>query len=84
MPKRLDGGARRSISSNGCSTTGPSSCCCLVLADLVDYMDSIGLPIEEHTASYLDGCRQAGTVFGSYGSLPCCVVALHQATLAAC
>jgi len=40
------------------------------LADFVDFTESIGLPIEEHTAAYLLGCRQAGTVFATYGSLP--------------
>ena len=41
-----------------------------VLADFVDFTNSIGLPIEEHTTAYLQSCRDAGTIYGSYGSLP--------------
>ena len=40
------------------------------LADLVDFMESIGLPIDEHTPAYMTACAQAGAVFAEYGKTP--------------
>jgi hypothetical protein len=38
--------------------------------DFIDFMEETGLPIEEQSAAFLTGCRQAGSVFADYGSLP--------------
>lgn len=45
------------------------------LADLEAFTRAVGLPFEERTAEYLLGCRQAGSVFSTYGSLPFAVAA---------
>ena len=38
--------------------------------DFLDFMKQTGLPIEEHSAAFMTGCRQAGIVFADYGLLP--------------
>jgi len=38
--------------------------------DFLDFMKQTGLPIEEQSAAFMTGCRQAGMVFADYGSLP--------------
>lgn len=40
------------------------------LADLVDFMESIQMPIEEHTPDYILACAQAGKVYAEYGRMP--------------
>jgi hypothetical protein len=40
------------------------------LPDLVDFMESIDMPIEEHSPAYLLACAQAGKVFSGYGATP--------------
>jgi hypothetical protein len=40
------------------------------LADLVDFMESIQMPIEEHSAAYILACARAGAVFAGYGATP--------------
>ena len=37
-----------------------------VVADLVDFMQAIGLPIEEKSAEYVLGCRQSAKLFSTY------------------
>ena len=40
------------------------------LPDLVDFMESIEMPIEEHSLEYILACAKAGGVFAHYGSTP--------------
>jgi len=40
------------------------------VTDLIDFNRTTGLPLPEESLGYLLRCRQAGVVFGSYGSLP--------------
>jgi hypothetical protein len=39
-----------------------------IAADFLDFIKSIGLPLEERSADYLLGCRQADQVFSTYRS----------------
>jgi hypothetical protein len=40
------------------------------VSDLIDFNRTTGLPLPEESLGYLLRCRQAGVVFGGYGSLP--------------
>jgi hypothetical protein len=40
------------------------------LPDLVDFMESIAMPIEEHSSDYILACGRAGAVYASYGATP--------------
>jgi hypothetical protein len=42
----------------------------MVPADLTEFIAETGLPLAEQSAGYLLGCRDAGKVYATYGSLP--------------